>query len=468
MRIVFSFICIGLIALAFTASVSVNATGLASNKKDCIKLLEQWARDPSSVPAHLVQGCQELLAAEKAADSALQAAVLDPCADPAAADSVRCWGPWAALSPAAGGNSEPRITVHDEFELRPELAQDLTPGVRTPNPPVVDPGPMDPTEPTDPTDPSMPTDPTDPMDPGEPSDPTDPMNPVGPTDPTDPMNPVDPIDPVDPTPPIVRPMPPQPELPFGACGAGEACGFALLDPDFCSEPADQHVGRFDLANDGSQFVYDQGGPREIASLPGMTATTYQGQTAFHASNGQQESGIAGDFATNGNGELVVASGLWGHGTDGFVEHGANHSERPADGGHFVWGVASSQATLDALNLDGMNNGGAGISLHFSGSLARNSDTTAHIQVNFGSQANWNGHWESATSTADFSAGGSVHGANLISDSTRFSSNVDAGQSVVQGVILGERGAQSVAHAIDVLLKDGTVLKDAGQLTEQQP
>ncbi len=258
-----------------------------------------------------------------------------------------------------------------------------------------------------------------------------------------------------------------PEPPFGSCEAGASCGFAVLDPDFCAVPEDQTVGSFELANDGSQFVFDRGGEKEIASLSGMTASSYQGQDAFHASNSDVESGVAGDFTTNSSGELIVASGLWGHGTDGFVEHGASHSDRPADGGNFVWGVASSQATLDQLMNEGINNGGQGISLHFAGSLQRNTSTNAKITVNFGSRPDWNGQWTSADTSSSFTAGGNVQGANLLSDAGRFSANVDAGRSAIQGILLGERNSQSLIHALDVALKNGTIIKDVGHLLEIQ-
>lgn len=443
MKLVFALVAT--VFLFFTEHTS--AAGLAASKQDCVEILAQWAQRPDSVPAHLVQGCQELFAADEVAS--VDEPIKDPCADPAAANSVQCWGPWAALNPAAGpeADADQQLVIHDEYDYRPQFADTASIG-------------------NDPTDPNTTNPPltSDPMAPIDPIAPIDPMTPVVPITPIDPMTPVDPMTPIDPTTPVDPTNPP----PFASCEAGASCGFAVLDPNFCALPEDQTVGGFDLANDGSAFVFDDAGDNEVRSLTNMSATSYQGEDAFHASNGTVESGVAGRFDTDDNGDLILASGLWGHGTEGFVEHGVSHTDRPADGGNFVWGVASSQQTLSELSTQGINNGGAGISLHFAGSLQRNTDTQAHITVNFGSSANWRGQWDAANTDHSFSAGGNVQGANLLSDASQFSANVDAGRSAIQGVLLGERHSLSVIHALDIALKNGALIKDVGHLIETQP
>jgi hypothetical protein len=57
----------------------------------------------------------------------------DPCVGPNAASSVHCWGPWGALAPAAGPTPGP-ITLADvdEFDTRPELADDFRRAVDDP------------------------------------------------------------------------------------------------------------------------------------------------------------------------------------------------------------------------------------------------------------------------------------------------------------------------------------------------
>jgi hypothetical protein len=58
------------------------------------------------------------------------AASVDPCSDPGAANSVLCWGPWAALAPAAGGVSTPAgLIATDPLVPRAEVADPYTPGV---------------------------------------------------------------------------------------------------------------------------------------------------------------------------------------------------------------------------------------------------------------------------------------------------------------------------------------------------
>ena len=66
----------------------------------------------------------------------------------------------------------------------------------------------------------------------------------------------------------------------------------------------------------------------------------------------------------------------------------------------------------------------------------------------------------------FGAGGTVSGADLISQPGQFTDNVIADQSFVQGALLGEPGgARGIAHIIDVTLVDHDRIKDVGLLRE---
>ncbi len=114
----------------FSYSVgNVYATDLVQSERDCAEILEQWANDPNSVPAHLVDECKEILAAAAQgvpdiAPAAGGQQAADPCAGPGAAGSVHCWGPWSSLAPAASGDAPPAdLLPVDEYDLRPELAQ---------------------------------------------------------------------------------------------------------------------------------------------------------------------------------------------------------------------------------------------------------------------------------------------------------------------------------------------------------
>ncbi len=86
-------------------SLAGNATSLSLKEQDCAKILERWAKDPSSVPQYLVDACKEKMteAQQPPVPPAPLAAAIDPCTGPNAASSVLCWGPWSVLAPAAQG-----------------------------------------------------------------------------------------------------------------------------------------------------------------------------------------------------------------------------------------------------------------------------------------------------------------------------------------------------------------------------
>jgi hypothetical protein len=86
--------------------------------------------------------------------------------------------------------------------------------------------------------------------------------------------------------------------------------------------------------------------------------------------------------------------------------------------------------------------------------------------NFGSNPNSSGTWVNPAYA--FSAGGTVTGADLISTPGQFSANVVAGESLVQGALVGEAGNRGVAHLIDVTLAGQGLVRDVGLLREVAP
>lgn len=119
---------------------SVYGADLVQSERDCAEILEQWANDPDSVPRHLVDECKERMAAEDDVPTIVPFAgaqkATDPCAGPGAAGSVHCWGPWSALAPAASGVAPPDdLLPVDEYDVRPELAEQFGPKPTPPEPP---------------------------------------------------------------------------------------------------------------------------------------------------------------------------------------------------------------------------------------------------------------------------------------------------------------------------------------------
>ncbi len=87
-----------------------------------------------------------------------------------------------------------------------------------------------------------------------------------------------------------------------------------------------------------------------------------------------------------------------------------------------------------------------------------------MTVDFGTNPTWTGTWTNPGYS--FGAGGTVSGADLISQPDQFTDNVVADQSFVQGVLLGEPGgARGIAHIIDVTLEGQDRIKDVGLLRE---
>ncbi|MEO7387456.1 MAG: hypothetical protein ABIX37_11010 [Gammaproteobacteria bacterium] len=105
----FALAAVLLLALPVLATAAATPAGSARaaparSDADCTALLERWATDPKAAPKSAINACKDQLAAAPApvpAPVRAQIASVDPCAGPDAASSVLCWGPWAALAPAA-------------------------------------------------------------------------------------------------------------------------------------------------------------------------------------------------------------------------------------------------------------------------------------------------------------------------------------------------------------------------------
>src|SRR5690606_32237738 len=107
-----------------------------------------------------------------------------------------------------------------------------------------------------------------------------------------------------------------------------------------------------------------------------------------------------------------AADVWTHG---------NRDSNLAQSGYFAWGNATSQAGLDALAA-------GAATLHFSGPMSVDNATVASLTVDFGGSPAWTGTWNNPDWS--FGAGGTVTGADLISEAGQFTSNVTGEGSFV--------------------------------------
>ncbi len=356
------------------------AGGMALKDRDCAEILKRWAADPSSVPQELVDTCKDALAASIPDIKPAAGHPTDPCADPNAANSIYCWGPWASLAPAAGGTVAPIKVVQGDPNLRPdEFNRDI----------AGDGGGVAP--------------------------------------------------------------------PLGSCTPGASCGFATLVPGTSTNvPSDQRtLTGFEMDPNGTRFVVDPGGPAEVTSNPDMVPTFFtnllgQENMRSEVTDGDIESKMIARVYRDNDGNITQAADIWKHGS--IINTGPDN----ANAGMFAWGIASTQATLDALNA-------GQVTASFAGNMSTDPGTLVNMNVNFGSQTSWSGNWTNPAYA--FSAGGAVTGVDLISNPAQFSSNVETG-SFVQGALLGEQGNQAVAHAIDVNLQNIGNIRDVGLLRQQ--
>jgi hypothetical protein len=382
-----SIIALAVVAWVLGSLQPVRAAPAAPTAAECAQVLERWALEPKAVVKSLVDQCKAMAAAGQSfaptpaepAVPPMDLAALDPCSSSSAANNVLCWGPWAGLAPA-GGAAAPTVGA-SELRLpdqRPELADDLTPGI----------------------------------------------DPVGPR---------------------------------AACAPGTPCGFAtvVVGVNSSDTPAATEFARIDLAADGKSFVIRRLDGSLIASVPAMGTVFlprndgYEGLRANGRSDDEQ-SRLVARVVRGDDGEIILAADVWGHGS---------RTGGPVNSGFFAWGVATSQAGLDALNA-------GKVSATFSGPMSVDNATTATMTLNFGSDPTWTGSWVNPAYA--FSAGGTVVGADLISVPGQFSANVVADGSLVQGALVGEAGNRGVAHLIDVTLAGQGLVRDVGLLREVAP
>ncbi len=280
-------VLLGLFLLAGQAA----ATGLHLSERDCADILERWGTDPASISPHLVDTCRNMMAgvAPAAGDAGTaRAAATDPCADPAAADNVNCWGSWARLAPAAGGDFVPVVVAALRPELRPENADALTPKL-------------------------------DDQGGGE-------------------ELPVEP--PVE---------PPPPELPLGACEPGTPCGFATIvaGTNGHDDADNTAIVPFDMADDGSRFTVDPDGEREVVSTPDMEIRSLiaKGVENIQAAGmtSEQFSLLQARVFRGDDTRIEKAADHW---------RNVDLVNEDAESGFFAWGKTTPQGDLDTLNNGG--------------------------------------------------------------------------------------------------------------------
>lgn len=248
---------------------------------------------------------------------------------------------------------------------------------------------------------------------------------------------------------------PPPPLPEGSCPPGTPCGFAtVVEGVTSSDEADAtRFARIVVAADGSAFVIDPDGAEEIASVEGMgTVVTPRLEDDYENLRatgrvGDEQSRLVARIVRDEDGNLLLAADVWTHGNR---ESGVSRS------GYFAWGTATSQAGLDALAA-------GSATLNFAGPMSVDNATVAALTVDFGGNPAWTGTWTNPEWS--FGAGGSVTGADLISEAGQFTPNVTGEGNFVQGALLGEAGSRGLAHIIDVNLEGQGRIKDVGLLKE---
>jgi len=240
---------------------------------------------------------------------------------------------------------------------------------------------------------------------------------------------------------------PDPELP---CSPGLPCGFATVVAGTQGHaPAEETAfARFDLAQDGSQFSVDQDGT-EINSVTGMSTVISDRQDEYEnmrstGADGDLRSRLIARVLRQGD-DIQIAADVWGH---------VDLESNSRNSGFFAWGVAITQADIDALTRDGT-------ALNFSGPMSVDNSTMANISLAYGSDPSWSGEWSNPSYI--FSAGGGLSGANFLSDPSQFSGNVQEG--LVQGAVVSRGSSRAVTHIIDVTLEGHGLVRDVGLLRE---
>jgi hypothetical protein len=255
--------------------------------------------------------------------------------------------------------------------------------------------------------------------------------------------------------PMIAAIEPPPPPPLGSCAPGTPCGFATVVTGTSSsdDVEDTSFAGFDMAADGSQFTVSPEDGADIDSVAGMTTSVTprdDGYETMRANGrvGDEQSRLAARVVRDDADDVLLAADVWSHG---------NRATQTAQSGYFAWGNATSQAGLDTLNA-------GNVSVNFSGNMSVDKNTAASVTVDFGTNPTWAGTWTNPGYS--FGAGGTVSGADMVSQPDQFTENVIAEQSFVQGVLLGEPGGTpGIAHIIDVTLADHDRIKDVGLLRE---
>lgn len=251
--------------------------------------------------------------------------------------------------------------------------------------------------------------------------------------------------------PEVLGLEPVPDPPLNACDPGLPCGFATVVDGTTSQGAaeDTIFASFELASDGTAFTVSPDGEAPIESTTGMS-TNYtprpDGLENLRAqgADGDQRSRLIARVLRQGD-DIQYAADVWADG---------NVATRAARSGFFAYGVAAEQGDIDALTA-------GNIRLNFTGPMSVDNATTASITLDYGGTPSWSGNWTNPAYA--FDAGGTLSGVNFLSDADQFSSNVQEG--FVQGALVGGPGSRGVAHAVEVLLDDNTLVRDVGLLPE---
>jgi len=241
-----------------------------------------------------------------------------------------------------------------------------------------------------------------------------------------------------------------PNPPVTPCDPGLPCGFATVvtGAQNVAPANDTAFARFELAQDGSEFTVDPvSGDPDLASATGMTAGFTARPDQFEnmrasGADGDLRSRLVARVLRQGQ-DIQISGDIWAH---------ADVATGDVNSGFYAWGVAASQADIDAL----VN---TGATLNFSGPMSVNNATAANISLSYSATPSWTGNWTNPAYA--FSAGGNVSGANFLSDPSQFSSNVQDG--FVQGALVGPASSRAAAHIIEVTLDGHGLVRDVGLL-----
>ncbi len=320
-------------------------------------------------------------------------------------DSVKRWGRWAVLSPAAGQEEAGLTTIAAANDLGSCESSENCPGIQ----PV-----------------------------GEPVEP-----PPGPGPATADLD-----------------RRPGPEV-KSPCEAGMPCGFARIDHPFDSEevkaPTDSDVVPFELTlkeEEGGigtvEFVVDPDSESEIRSDNAVPAgiTPPSSQIGSVMTDPGGSSNLFGTFLRNEAGDPVVSQGRWSN--DGF-DFENDHSIN--DGGEYVWGITAKAGEMQSL----ISSLGGDMTAVYQGKTmgsVNGTEGAVRLEVNFSSDT-WTGAFNNDPHNERmFTASGVVVGSGFVSNANGFSNTVASGD--VKGAFVN--AGNNAIGGYEVEFKNG--LKDA--------